>query len=476
MPSIPLTFGVQSRPGAWGYDGDNRLINAYAEDMGEEGKIRFPIRPSPGLKRFGLAPNGLGIRGVIPVNGSLYTIAGTALFRVDTGGTFVDAVGGIPGTSLASMARNRRAPNPEVAIVVDGTRHILTADPLNPTLTPISDEDLPPPIAVTFIDGYFLYAIADGRVFVSGIEDGGNINPLAFFTAEGSPDGLVTIEARSREAFLFGQESIEVWANDGSNNPAPFSRSLGEFIEIGCGSRTSVVKFRQSLAFVDNFGQVRYINGYSPQIISNASVERSIEDTDDPTTISALTYKMPGAEILQLSGPDWTWEFNSRTTFWNERQSWRQERYRASVATQFAGKRILGDVANGKLYEVDRKTYDDDGDPLIFTVRAPIQQNYPGRLEFNEFFADLIPGVGLNETDPALSDPTAMLRYSDDGANSWSNERQLALGKIGERFQRISTTRLGECGLAGRIWELSISAAVSRGLMGASTDVNQLPP
>lgn len=475
MPIAPLSFGLQSNPGEWGADGTNRLINAYAEDMGDEGKVRFPLRASPGLKPFGTAPVALPIRGTMPVGGLLYTVSGQALFPVDTTGMFGSDIGGIPGTAPVFMAINQRKPHPEVAIVVDGNRFILLANPTAPVLTSIADVDLPPPIAVIYVDGYFLYAIEDGRVFVSGINDGGNINALAFFTAEGQPDGLVSMGVRAREVFLFGQTSIEVWENDGRNIPAPFSRSLGTFIEHGCIARNSVTNFAETLAWIDDEGIVRLASGYTPTRISNHAVERAIEDLTDTerAAISGLTYTVAGHRFLQLSSAQWSWDFNERTGLWNERQSYLLSRSRGAVSTVFNGKQIIGDFENGQLYELDRKTFDEAGNALIWTIRAPIQHAYPSKLKFSAFYADLIPGVGLNETDPALKDPKAMLRYSDDGGHTWSNTRELAVGKIGEKGKRIRANNLGKTGEDGRTWELSVSAAVARGLTGAAANVGQ---
>jgi len=471
----PLTFGLQSNPGAWGHDGDNRLINAYTEDMGDEGKIRFPIRASPGLKAFGTPPNARGCRGMIPVGGRLYTVIGQALYAVDQTGTFGQSIGGVAGESLAFMAVNQRKPNPEIAIVSEGNRYLVDADPVNPTISIITDPDLPPPNSVIYLDSYFLYGGPDGFVYVSGSNDGASVDPLARFNAEGSPDNLVVLGVRSREAFLFGETTTEVWANDGSNNPAPFSRSVGEFIEHGCLAPNSVVKFMETLAFVDDEGIIRRIDGYTPTRISSHAVERAIEDLTDTERagITGLAYVVAGHRFLQFSSAKWTWEFNGATGFWNERQSYQSPRFRGAVSAAFAGKQLIGAVDTGQILESDRHTKDEAGQPLIWTVRAPIQHSYPFKLKFAAFYCDPIPGVGLNETDPALKDPKIMLRYSDDGAKSWSNTRQLPIGKIGERPKRVRTNRLGRTGEDGRTWELSFSAAVCRGLTGAGVHVEQ---
>ena len=48
----PLSLGVQSNPGRHPAAGAARLINAYAEDAGEEGVMRWPIWCVEGLALF----------------------------------------------------------------------------------------------------------------------------------------------------------------------------------------------------------------------------------------------------------------------------------------------------------------------------------------------------------------------------------------------------------------------------------------
>ena len=481
MTLVPLTFGVQSAPGRWGADGDNRLINAFAEDRGDEGKIRFPIVASPGSKLFGTAPNAGGIRGMLVTATALIVVAGPIVYLVDATGTFTQATGsGIPGTEPVFITRNRKAPYPEVVIVTSGNRFVLDTDPTAPTVSAIADTDLPPPIAAGFVDGYILYAIADGRMFNSDLENATSINALAFVTAEGAPDGGVSIGIRGREAFLFGEETTEVFGNDGSNNPSPFAPALSQFIPKGCGAAHSVTRFMGTLALIDHEGIPRIVEGYTFKrigtVAQSSAVARAIHACSAKGEIVGTAFTIQGNEWLQFTCPgEFTWEFNGATGLWNERESYRQGSFRASHAVRFNDKIIMGDVENGKLYEIDPDTKDEAGDPLVMTPRAPIQHSY-AHLKFKAFHADLIPGVGLVETGAETDNPRAMLRWSDDGSQTWSPTRLLEIGKIGEKRKRIKTTQLGKTGEDGRTWELSVSAAVCRGLTGAAVDVEQRRP
>lgn len=76
---------------------------------------------------------------------------------------------------------------------------------------------------------------------------------------------------------------------------------------------------------------------------------------------------------------------------------------------------------------------------------------------FSNFQLDIEAGVGL--TTGQGSDPVAMLSWSDDGGHTWSNERWLHFGKIGEYTKRAMLR--GSVGRSrDRIWKVVISDPV----------------
>jgi hypothetical protein len=65
-------------------------------------------------------------------------------------------------------------------------------------------------------------------------------------------------------------------------------------------------------------------------------------------------------------------------------------------------------------------------------------------------------------------DPDVMLRWSDDGGHTWSNEHWSQMGKIGEYYRRVFWRRLGmTLKLRDRVYEVSGSAPVKTTIMGA---------
>jgi hypothetical protein len=64
--------------------------------------------------------------------------------------------------------------------------------------------------------------------------------------------------------------------------------------------------------------------------------------------------------------------------------------------------------------------------------------------------------------------PQIMLRWSDDGGHTWSNEHWSQVGKIGGYSQRVFWRRLGmTLKLRDRVYEISATDPVKTVIMGA---------
>lgn len=467
MKPIPLPLGLQSSPGRADHDGGGRLINAYAERADDNGKAAWPVWAMEGLRSFATLADGGAVRGMVLMSPYAYVVAGTSVYRVNQGGGVLN-IGSFPGSAPVFMARNRKASTPQIIVVSEGLRYLIEND----AIATIADTDLPNAIAADFLDGYFVAAIEDGRFFWSAIDDGTSWAALDFATAEAGPDGLQAVKARGSELILFGANSIEFWASTG----APFARVPGALLKnLGLLCRYSVRDLNDIVFFIASDGTVRRLNGYLPERVSNHDVERAIDGVDDKSTITALAYSIRGHQLYVISSPLWTWALDATTGLWHERQSYGEARWRAEAFVDIDGVRVVGDFETGLLYEIDPDTHDEAGAHLIWTVRTPPVHAYPNRLIFDRLYLDLIPGTGLNATDDHEEDPQVMLRWSDD-SKTWSNQRTASTGRIGEFSKRVMFSRLGEAKEDGRRFEISMSAAVVRGLTGGAIEAELLVP
>jgi hypothetical protein len=87
----PISLGVRSNPGRTDAESITRLINCYAVEAGEEGRMRFPVYASDGFEAFGADFSGSGTgapRGFIKLSETaLYAISGTRVVKVNASGT-----------------------------------------------------------------------------------------------------------------------------------------------------------------------------------------------------------------------------------------------------------------------------------------------------------------------------------------------------------------------------------------------------
>lgn len=468
---IPLELDLQSNPGRYGADTGGRLINCYAEFAGERAKTPFPIYPIAGLASFATLSGGGPCRGAISLDPYGYVVSGVRVFKVDSGGS-ASSVGVFPGSDPVFMARNRKSPDAQVALVSSGLRYILSAD----VVTSIADTDLPNANSVTAIAGYFVFSIPDGRFFITSIDEGTSIDALDFATGDANPDGMLVAEARAQEVIFFGPRSIEFWTHTGAAS-FPFERQGGATLQnFGLLCPYSVRDLNGVKFFVASDGTVRMLSGYQPARISTEAVERDI-DSADKTAITAMAYSIRGKQNYVLSSPDWTWVYDGAAPAgqnWHQRMSYGENRWRGEIFVDIDGARCVGDFEAGTLYNLDPDTYTEAGTHLIMTVRSGPLHSYPDPVCVDRLFLDTIPGTGLNSADEHLSDPKVMMRYSKDGGRTWSNERTASTGKIGEFSKRVKWEQLGQTEEDGIILEFAMSAAVVRGITGASMDVEKV--
>jgi hypothetical protein len=142
-------------------------------------------------------------------------------------------------------------------------------------------------------------------------------------------------------------------------------------------------------------------------------------------------------------------------------------RHRSNCHAFFNGQHIVGDFENAKLYALDLDTFTDDGNIIRRVRRTTTMNDDQARLFFSRLQVDVESGVGLEIGQG--SDPQLMLRYSDDGGNTWSNTKYATMGKIGEYKSRCVFTRLGSG--RNRVWEISVTDPVKAVILGANAEI-----
>jgi hypothetical protein len=454
------------------------MVNLFPEIVPEAGKEPAFLSRCPGLKRKSSIGNG-PVRGLWKVNDIMYAVSGNTFYKVETYGRTRlkgTAIGTVTGTGPVSMSDNGTqifiACNPDGFIYNTSTE----------VFAEITDPDFAGAVTVGYIDGYFVFNEPNSsRFLVTQLLDGTSVDPLDFASAEGDPDNLVSLIVDHREIWLFGTNSTEVWYDAGTAD-FPLQRIQGAFNEIGCAAPYSVAKVDNSVFWLGSDARGRGIvyrnNGYKGQRISTHAVEWQIQQYTDISDALAYSYQQDGHIFYVLIFPtaNTTWVYDASTQAWHERAGWENSeftRHRSNCQVVYNNEIIVGDYANGNLYAFDLTDYSDNGDiqRWLRSWRAlPTGTNDLKRTSQHTLQIDCEAGVGIDTGQG--SDPQMMLRWSDDGGHTWSNEHWMSMGKIGEYYRRAFARRMGmTLKLRDRVYELSGTDPVKIAIMGAQLNV-----
>jgi hypothetical protein len=358
---------------------------------------------------------------------------------------------------------------------------------LNFTVIPSNDGAFSGGNTVDIVDNYFVYNRPSSQQWGSSDALSPVSQSLSFASKDGAPDNLVALIVDHREVYLLGEASSEVWVDVGAF-PFPFQRIPGTSTQHGIAAQFSVSRLGDSFAYVSRNlrgqGEIMQMQGYKPTRISTHAVENTLANQYIDDAI-AWTYQLEGHECYVVSFPSLqlTWVYDATTQMWHK---WlyvtttnTYQRHRGNCCAVFQGMVLVGDYANGKIYELDKENYTDDGNNVRRLRRAPHLVSDFQRQYFEELQIQFQPGVGFTglSVSPSLyigtpyiiyptatlvippaqtvilgtqtlttqttTLPQAMLRWSDDGGSTWSNEHWTTIGQTGKYQNRAIWRRLG---------------------------------
>jgi hypothetical protein len=380
-----------------------------------------------------------------------------------TDGTIITAFGtGTGGTGTYTVSPSQTA----------GSATIYA---LNWTVLPNTDGAFEGGGTVDITDNYFIYNKPNSQLWAASDLLSPITDPLSFASKDGSPDDLVALIVDRREVYLLGEMSSEVWIDSGGV-PFPFTRIPGTSTQQGIAAQWSCARMGNSFAYVskNNRGEAMIVrmNGYFPERISTHAVETTLVNQNVSDAL-AWTYQLEGHEVYVVTFPSvgengLTWAFDNTTGLWHKwlyRNSRNEfERHRGNCCAFFNQQVLVGDYENGKIYQVAREFYTDDGAPIRRIRRAPHITSDLQRQYFHELQIQFQPGVGLSTGQG--QDPQAMLRWSNDGGSTWSNEYWTSIGKQGKYQNRAIWRRLGWS--RDKVFEVSVSDPVKAVIISAN--------
>jgi len=445
------------------------LINWYLEASESEGaKTPMAFYPCPGFEAFASTAQPSG-RGAIEVNGRAFCVSGTGFYELQSDETTVLRGTVQQDTNPATLATNGLAGH-QVLITSGGLVYCFDLD--SHAFAQVNDSAGDPLTGTVcgYVDGFFLVLdVPTSTLKWSDLLDGTSWNASDVTQRNTSGDRWRGMLIKDGEIWLFGQQTSDVYVNTGDADQ-PFQPIQGAFFSTGIGATFAC-------DICDNtpvwFGQSARGNGVvyratgtggSPQRISDHGVEFAIQGYETTSDAQAVTYQDQGHEFFILSFPTEgrTWVWDAATASWHERGDWssslmRFTAYRVASHIFAFGKHLVQDRQSGVIYDMDiAHTTGMDGAVIRRVRRTPYAVNELKSIRFPKLQIDLEVGLG-NPVFPAQT-PQGMLRWSNDGGKTWSNERAASAGRLGQygvhmKFQMLGSGR-------NRLYEFSVSDAI----------------
>ncbi len=457
IPFAKQAYESRSRPFS-----AQRCVNLYMEPGVEGTQTESVLYGTPGFITF--ANLGAGrIWGMHVMGANLYVVSGNNVYVVDStsGATNLGSVG-----TVANVVMMDDDGTHVIILLENGAAYLATAS----TLVQITDGDYVSASSVTVLDSFTMFSEASSAIFqISALNDATAYDPLDIATVEGISGNLVCIKAFRGECWMFKQFSTEVYYNSGAGS-FPFIPIGSATMQRGCAAKRSVAVESNTIMWLGDDRIVYLAQGYTPTRVSTFAIEKDIETYATISDAEAFIYTEEGHKFYVLTFPteDVTWVYDLTTRLWHERESFGYGRWRASSYAFFNGRNLVGDFQTGKIYQLDLDTYTENGTMIRRIATTPPIWADTNRITFDRLQVTFDPGQGLLTGQG--SDPVAMLRFSDDGGFTWSNERVVSIGQTGLYKNRAVFRRLGG-GIREKVFELTVTDPILVNITGAFADI-----
>ncbi len=433
-------------------------------------KAPLVLYGSPGTSLYNDFADGGPLRGELQLEGYSYFVSNAFLYRQDPDGNYLTlgAVGndGLP-VQFAASTTEFMVLSAGFAFVVSGT-----------TITPVPSPPWTTPVDIAYLDGYYIVLDDDGSTL------GGLIfiavdplvwDPLDFSNAPASNNKLRALLVDHEELLIFGSVVTQPFFNNG-NADFPFVPNLSGVIQQGIESKETRCQLDNTVFWLgrskDGHLQAFYAEGYTPHRFSTHAEEQQWQRYAVTSDAVAWTYVLDGHAMYHINfiSAKKSWRYDRSTGLWHK------VAYRNPVTNQDEchrgnnhivrnGVHLIGDRESGKVWILSPTVYKDGDDPLVALRRSPAQ-NQENKNIFYPIFELITPGgIGDGTENTPESNPAWMLQWSNNNGRTFGPEFQLVAGRQGEYETRLRKIGCG-CG-RNRVWQVSISAAVPRCLIGA---------
>jgi hypothetical protein len=431
------------------------ILNGIYADTTPELRTAYPVNMVPVPKQSGISngflrpgdgivANGTGPgtdRGGINWNGVCYRVMGTKLVSIASNGavTVLGDVGG-PTTDLVTMDYSFD----RLAIASGGRLYYW-----NGALTQVTDPDLGVVLDVVWVDGYFM--TTDGEfLIVTELNDPTQVNPLKYGSSEVDPDPVVALLKLRNEIYALNRNTIEVFDNVGGEL-FPFARIDGAQLQKG------VVGTFACCVYVDRIAFLGSGKNEAPGIYIGAAATTQKLSTQEIDNL-LLTYTEAQLATVKLEArndknhqhlyvhlPDRTVVYDASASEALGDQVWFTlttavvgfSQYSARNLVWCYDKWLVGDPQSSAIGYLVQDTGHHWGQQVRWEFGTLIAYNEGNGAIFNRMELVSLTGSVALGTNPQIS-----TSYSVNGL-SWSQDRSIAVGTIGNTAKRLAWFQQG---------------------------------
>jgi hypothetical protein len=320
----------------------------------------------------------------------------------------------------------------------------------------LTDTDAPTSVThVTVLDRYLIANEKDTGNFHWSTVNAPLTWPAEQAEAEARKDDLVAMAMADLELYLMGKNSLEIWHDDGVT---PFTRLYQGFIDSGTIAPYSFTRCQNTWFWLDLHRNVVSLNGRRAQPVSTA-IGKYMDGLSQVTDCLGdfIIFNGRPFYILQFKTARKTFALDLSTGYWyiwgywhdGEHLEWRGN---CAAICPAWNTTLIGDHSNGKVYKLDSTNYQDDGNTLKTLVRT--NHINRGTESIRKSCHKLTFRLKRSDVSETTGTKNIILRYRDNGSTTWTGERAVAIGKMGDTEFRAETHMLGS--YYSRQWEFYI--------------------
>lgn len=461
MPNVPIplvgpTYTNRSLPVS-----AQVTKNMYIESN-PAGDELISLMPFPGLKLFAATGSGKN-RGMGEYNNELYAVTGATLYKISVSGV-VTSLGAIPGSN-------------ECVLTTDGVSLVITYGSGKPitwngsTLTVGTDADLPNASTSSYITRRIVYDGNGASIAFSEFDTALDVDSDDVALVESSPDDVLAVIEQDEQVIVFTEKKIVPHYFSDSGSP-PFDPIQNSIKNIGLRSVHSLSQNPAFLYFLGSDLNVYRYSGLQVQPIGNPAIGQAIESYVDQEKAKGECFTIQHQNFYYLTFPGQaSWLFSESSSTWTSLSYGTQnDSHLINSLTRIYNKNYVGDRLTGNIYELDTETYTDNGavihrqrDTAAITGR---DFGSPGK----EIFMDKL--ILTLETGASLvsSEAKLMMQYSDDNGRSYSAERWMTIGALGDYGTAVEWDEMGS--FYSRMFRFTMSAAIKWTLIRLDAEVS----